>query len=117
MHSSSVTRPSTASADLGVALPRIGVLGVMQSLYDEMLPGIAERQEAYAREIGTALGEVASVVVSPPLKDRPAIERALGELERAGVDGVLVVMLTYGPAMNLARALASTTLPVCVANT
>ena len=117
MHSSSVTRPSTASAELGLALPRIGVLGVMQSLYDEMLPGIAERQEAYAREIGAALGEVASVVVSPPLKDRAAIERSLDELESAGVDGILVVMLTYGPAMNLARALAHTTLPICIANT
>src|SRR3954467_8068424 len=110
MHSSSVTRPSTASADLGVTLPRIGVLGVMQSLYDAMLPGIAERQEAYAREIGAALGEVASVVVAPPSKDRADIERSLAELERAGVDGLLVVMLTYGPAMHLAPALAHTRL-------
>ena len=27
----------------------------MQGLYDEMLPGISERQEAYAREIAAAL--------------------------------------------------------------
>ena len=38
------------------------------------------------------------------------------ELEAAGLDGLLVVMLTYGPAMRVARALAHTSLPVCLAN-
>ena len=117
MHSLSATRPSTASTDSGVALPRIGVLGVMQGLYDAMLPGITERQADYARELGAALGDVASVVVSSPVKDRAEVERAMAELESAELDGLLVVMLTYGPAMNVARALAETRLPVCVANT
>ena len=45
------TRTSTASADSGVtsARPRIGLLGIMQSLYDDMVPGIVERQAGYAR--------------------------------------------------------------------
>ncbi len=34
MHSSSATRPSTVNADTGVELPRIGLLGVMQRLYE-----------------------------------------------------------------------------------
>ena len=38
------------------------------------------------------------------------------ELEARGLDGLLVVMLTYGPAMRVARALAETRLPVCLAN-
>ena len=25
--------------------PRIGILGIMQDLYDDMIPGIAQRQE------------------------------------------------------------------------
>ena len=81
MHSSTATRPSTASADSGVcAGRRIGVLGVMQGLYDAMLPGITERQAEYARELAAALGEVADVVVSPPVKDRAEVERAMREL-------------------------------------
>jgi L-arabinose isomerase len=40
----------------------------------------------------------------------------VSDLESRGVDGLLVVMLTYGPAMNVARALAGTKLPVCLAN-
>ena len=117
MHSSTATRPSTGNADTGVERPRIGVLGVMQRLYDAMLPGITERQAAYAAELAAALGEVASVVVSSPVKDRDDVERAMRELEGAELDGLLVVMLTYGPAMNVARALAETRLPVCVVNT
>ena len=38
------------------------------------------------------------------------------EFEHAGLDGVLVVMLTYGPAMRVARLLAESRLPVCLAN-
>jgi L-arabinose isomerase len=88
----------------------------MQTLYDTMLPGITELQEAYAHAVAASLGDVADVVVSPAVKDREAIERAVRDFEREGLDGLLVVMLTYGPAMHAARALADTRLPVCIAN-
>ena len=54
--------------------------------------------------------------VAAPVKDRAAVERAVSEFENEGVDGLLVVMLTSGPAMRVARALAETRLPVCLAN-
>ncbi len=31
--------------------PRIGVLGIMQALYDDMIPGITDRQADYAQEL------------------------------------------------------------------
>ena len=96
--------------------PRIGLVGIMQELYDAMLPGISERQEAYAGEVAAALSEVADVRVAAPVKNRQGVEDAIRELEREEVDGLLVVMLTYGPAMRVARALAETRLPVCLAN-
>jgi L-arabinose isomerase len=117
MPSTTATRTSTASVEHGAARPRIGLLGVMQALYDDMLPGITERQAAYAQAIGGALSGVAEVVVGDPVKDRADADRAVAELEAAGVDGLLVVMLTYGPAMHVSRALAQTALPVCLANT
>jgi L-arabinose isomerase len=113
------TRTPTASSDAPptrAAKPRIGLLGVMQALYDEMLPGITERQAAYAREIGAALAGVADVHVGEPVRDRDDAERALREFENAELDGVMIVMLTYGPAMRLARTLARTSLPLCLAN-
>ena len=35
---------------------RIGILGIMQDLYDDMIPGIAQRQEGYAAELAAHLG-------------------------------------------------------------
>jgi L-arabinose isomerase len=118
MPSTTDTRTSTASADAGVdrPLPRIGLLGVMQTLYDEMLPGITERQAGYARDVAGALAGVADVEVTAPVKTRAEVERALRELADRDLDGLLVVMLTYGPAMHVTRALAAAELPICLAN-
>jgi L-arabinose isomerase len=112
------TRTSTDSADSGVtaARPRIGLLGIMQSLYDDMVPGIVERQAAYAQSVADALSSVADVVVAPPSKERDQIESAMKSLEGQDLDGLLVVMLTYGPAMRVARVLKETRLPICLAN-
>ena len=33
--------------------PRIGLLGIMQELYDAMLPGITDHQASYARAVAT----------------------------------------------------------------
>ncbi|MGZ8633580.1 MAG: arabinose isomerase, partial [Solirubrobacteraceae bacterium] len=86
-----------ASAEATPRRPRIGLLGIMQALYDEMLPGITERQAAYARELGAALAGVADVEVGPPARDRDDIDRIVADFEGQGLDGLLVVMLTYGP--------------------
>jgi len=40
--------------------PRIGILGIMQDLYDDMIPGIAQRQEGYAAELAAHLSDAAS---------------------------------------------------------
>jgi L-arabinose isomerase len=96
--------------------PRIGILGIMQDLYDEMIPGIAERQAGYAGEIAAHLADVAEFIPSKPVKYREDAERAMREFENAGLDGVMVVMLTYGPAMRVARLLAESRLPILMAN-
>jgi L-arabinose isomerase len=120
MRSTTATRTSTASVERARpgSRPRIGLLGIMQSLYDEMLPGITERQGAYARELGAALSRAAGieVVVAEPAKGRDEIEAVVASFERDELDGLIVVMLTYGPAMRVAHALTETRLPVCLAN-
>src|SRR6185369_12510193 len=116
MRSTTATRTSMDSAEATPSRPRIGLLGIMQALYDEMLPGITERQAAYARELGAALAGVADVEVGPPARDRDDIDRIVADFEGQGLDGLLVVMLTYGPGMRVARALSHTELPICLAN-
>jgi L-arabinose isomerase len=96
--------------------PRIGILGIMQDLYDEMIPNIAQRQERYAHEIAVHLADVAEFIPSKPIKYREDAERAMREFENADLDGVMVVMLTYGPAMRVARLLNESRLPILLAN-
>ena len=96
--------------------PRIGVIGIMQELYDDMLPGITERQGRYLADVAAALGGVAETVVEPPARNRADVERVVRAHENADVDGLLVVMLTYGPGQRVARALGQTRLPLCLAN-
>jgi L-arabinose isomerase len=96
--------------------PRIGILGIMQDLYDEMIPGIGQRQAGYAAEIAAHLADVAEFIPGDPVKYREDAERVMGEFEQAGLDGVMVVMLTYGPAMRVARLLNESRLPICLAN-
>jgi L-arabinose isomerase len=109
-------RTSTDSAERTATRPRVGLLGIMQELYDDMLPGITERQGAYAEELAGSIREGIDVQVAAPARNRADIESTLRGFENDGLDGVLVVMLTYGPGMRVARALSETRLPVCLAN-
>ncbi|HUD36327.1 MAG TPA: L-fucose/L-arabinose isomerase family protein [Streptosporangiaceae bacterium] len=96
--------------------PRIGILGIMQDLYDDMIPGIAERQAGYAAQVAARLADVGEFIPSSPVKHRADAERELRAFENAGLDGVMVVMLTYGPAMRVARLLSECRLPILLAN-
>jgi L-arabinose isomerase len=96
--------------------PRIGILGIMQDLYDDMIPGIAERQAGYAAELADHLAGVGEFIPGEPVKYREDAERVMRQFEAAGLDGVMVVMLTYGPAMRVARLLSESRLPICLAN-
>jgi L-arabinose isomerase len=96
--------------------PRIGLLGIMQELYDEMVPGITEHQEGYAREVAERLGSVAQVEFVRAARNRGDVEQITRELVAAGVDGIAIVMLTYGPAMRTVRALLGAPVPLLLAN-
>src|SRR5580698_1211129 len=96
--------------------PRIGILGIMQDLYDDMIPGIAQRQEGYAAELAAHLADVAEFIPSKAIKYREDAEHAMRSFEDQELDGVLVVMLTYGPAMRVARLLSESRLPIRLAN-
>ena len=96
--------------------PRIGLLGIMQELYDDMIPGITDRQAQYARSVAQRLAGVAEVQFTRPARNREDVEAIARELVAADVDGIAIVMLTYGPAMRTVRALLETPVPVMLAN-
>ena len=96
--------------------PRIGLLGIMQELYDDMIPGITERQARYAESVAQRLAGVADVQFLRPARNREDVEAITRELLATNVDGIAIVMLTYGPAMRTVRALLDAPVPVMLAN-
>lgn len=98
------------------AKPQIGMLGIMQELYDDMLPGITERQFAYGLEVANSLRDLAHIHFPRPARSREDLEELLKEFNQAGLDGVMIVMLTYSPALRTIRALQENHLPILLAN-
>jgi L-arabinose isomerase len=96
--------------------PKIGLLGIMQELYDEMIPGITEHQAAYARAVAEQLEGVAEVVFTRPARNRDDLEAISRGLVADGVEGIMIVMLTYAPAMRSVRALLEVPVPLMLAN-
>jgi L-arabinose isomerase len=88
----------------------------MQELYDKMVPGITEHQAEYARRVATRLEDVADVEFIRPARNREDIEEIMREYGARGLDGIAIVMLTYGPAMRTVRVLLETPLPLMLAN-
>ena len=79
--------------------PRIGMLGIMQELYDEMIPRITEHQAEFSRSLCEQLAPVADVIFTRPARDqRMDIEEIVRDLNTKDLDGIMIVMLTYGPA-------------------
>jgi L-arabinose isomerase len=96
--------------------PRIGLLGIMQALYDDMVPGITEHQDRYARDVAEGLSGVADVDFIRPARSREDIDEIVAAFTAAGVDGIMIVMLSYAPAMRTVQALAGTRAPLLLAN-
>src|SRR5579862_5692928 len=88
----------------------------MQELYDDMIPGITERQGEYATAVANKLAGVADVRFLRPARNREDVEAITRELVAQDVDGIMIVMLTYGPAMRTVRALLETPVPLLLAN-
>ncbi len=107
---------ATTTPSAGGPRPKIGLLGIMQELYDEMLPGITARQSEYANAVAERLGETAEVVFSAPARTRDDVERTVRELLEQKVHGIAIVMLTYGPALRTVRALLETPVPLALLN-
>ena len=85
--------------------PRIGLLGIMQELYDDMIPGITEHQAAYAAAVAARLGESPRSCSRGRRATARTSSRSAASSSPPASTGSMIVMLTYGPAMRTVRAL------------
>lgn len=98
-------------------IPQIGLLGIMQELYDKSLPGITEHQEKYAREIVKEFDGKIELIFPRAARTRQDIEEIVRQFNNDRLDGIMIVMLTYGPGLRIVRAFQENNLPVLLTNT
>ena len=95
---------------------RIGLLGLLFQLYDrwpEVRPAVA----SFAREIAATLEPFAEVAFPGVCQTPTQVSEAVAGFERAEVDVVVVVLLTYCPSHVALPALQRTRLPILILNT
>jgi len=98
--------------------PRIGILGIMQKLYDKTYPNIVETQSNYVKDVIKELENVADFKFSRPARDRNDIEQIVEEYNNdKELDGIMIMMLTYSPGQRIVPALKNNKLPIILANT
>ncbi len=98
--------------------PRVGLLGLTLELYEEIAPDLREGREAWVREaVLPALEPLAEVFFPGAVYRRGDVEAEVADFEAAGVDALLVMLLTYSPSQMALPALQRTRLPIIVWNT
>lgn len=98
--------------------PRVGILALSLELYEQLAPGVRESREEWLRRgVLPALGTRAEVLFPGAVYRAEAIEQLVGDYERAGVEALLVICLTYAPSQVSLGALRRTRLPIVIWNT
>ena len=95
--------------------PRIGILGLMLGAYEPIFPGITAAQENYVRSIAASLSEEADFIFPGAAKSRAAIEATTRQFNNDGLDGILILLLSYSEGQHLVRAMQNNHLPLALA--
>ena len=118
MRSTTATRTSTDSAEVDAEPARAsGCWASCRRSTTTCCRASPSARRAYARELGDgARGRRRRRGRRRPPATATTSSARCADFERDGLDGLLVVMLTYGPGMRVSRALSHTPLPICLAN-
>lgn len=97
---------------------KIGLLPLYLKLYDDTMPEIRPRMEAFYRTIARELGNrQLEVITSDLCRVESEFRQAVGHFENAGADAVVTLHLAYSPSLESADVLAECRLPVIVLDT
>ena len=96
--------------------PRIGILALMQGLYDESQPEIPAAQTKYVQQVIEQLSDVADFEFPGLAKERPDTERIIAKYNADDLDGVMIINTLYSPGLRLVQAFKKNNLPVLLAN-
>jgi L-arabinose isomerase len=96
--------------------PRIGLLGITQELYDDVVAGITDYQQKHGTRLKEFFSDAVDLVFPGPARNRDDIERFVESFNEQKLDGIMLVMFTYAPSLMAIRALQDNRLPLLLAN-
>lgn len=96
--------------------PRIGVLALMQGLYDVSQPEIPVLQTKFVNDVIAQLSDAVEIVFPGLSKERPDAERIVKQFNDECLDGIIVINTLYSPGMRIVQAFKTNNLPVLLAN-
>ena len=95
--------------------PRLGILALMLEGYEPLFPGIMASQHKYVEEVISSLSGTADFVFPRIAASREAIEALTAQYNAEGLDGILILMLSYSQGQYLVHAMQRNTLPLALA--
>jgi len=98
------------------AKPKIGLLGITQELYDDVVTGITAYQQKFGRELVSWFAPDVEILFHGPAKNRSLVEEHVASFNEQKLDGIMVVQLTYAPSLFTIDAFRSNRLPLLLAN-
>ena len=99
-------------------MPKVGLLPLYLSLYDEVLPALATRVAPFAERVRTDLERGGlEVVAAPVARTRPHVASAVERFESEGANAIVTLHLAYSPSLESAEVLARSHLPIVMLDT
>lgn len=95
--------------------PRLGILALMLEGYEPLFPGIMASQHKYVEGVIASLSGTADFVFPRIAASREAIEALTAQYNAEGLDGILILMLSYSQGQYLVHAMQRNTLPLALA--
>lgn len=95
--------------------PRLGLLALMLEGYEPLFPGITERQRRYAQEVIASLADAAEWTFPRVALNRADVEALTAQYNAEGLDGILILLLSYAPGQALVHAMQRNHLPLALA--
>ena len=97
---------------------KIGFLPLYVKLYDDVVPGLRPRLEAFYETMAKKLEEQGMDVVRAPFcRLEGEFLKTVADFEEAGAQCIVTLHMAYSPSLECVKALTETTLPLVVMDT
>ena len=97
---------------------KVGFLPLYVKLYDDVVPGLRPRLEAFYETMAKKLEEQGMDVVRAPFcRLEGEFLKTVADFEEAGAQCIVTLHMAYSPSLECLKALTETTLPIVIMDT